>query len=112
MFTIRLRYCGGCNPQINRSKVIRDLKENLERRGIKVDFTTDKERAVHIVLLISGCMHACLVEKYLRCGYNPMLISVKGEMVDDRYIEEESIPDFLIKKIIDLFNSFHNGIPF
>ena len=112
MPSIGIRYCGGCNPQIDRSKVLRNLKELLKEKGLQVDFTTDKKKAVDIVLLINGCMHACLQEEYLRSNHNHQLISVKGEMVDDQYIEEESIPDFLIKKTIDLFNSFNNGISF
>ncbi len=104
MFSIGIRYCGGCNPQIDRSEVIRKLKEVLKKRGLKVDFTTDKERAVDIVLLVNGCMHACLEEEYLRFDCNPQFISVKGDMVDDRYIEEESIPELLINKIMDFSN--------
>jgi len=105
MFSIGLRYCGGCNPQIDRSRVIRNLNKGLNKRGLKVDLTTDKERAIDIVLLINGCMHACLEEEYRREGNNPQFISVKGEMVDDRYVEEKSIPGFLIKKIMNLFNT-------
>ena len=112
MFSIGIRYCGGCNPQIDRSKVLKNLKELLKKKGLQVNFITDKERSVDIVLLVNGCMHACLEEEFLRSGHNPQHISVKGEMVDDQYIKEESIPDFLIKKIIDLFNSLHNGISF
>ncbi len=105
MRSIGLRYCGGCNPQIDRSKVIENLKEALKENGVEVDFTTDRQSAVDIVLLINGCMHACLEEEYLREAYSPQFISVKGEMVDDQYIEEELIPGFLIKKIMDLFNT-------
>ena len=80
-----------------------DLNEGLKKMGLRVDFTTDKKRAVDIVLLINGCMHACLQEEYLRSNYNYQHISVKGEMVDNQYIEEESIPGLLIKKIMDLY---------
>jgi len=105
MFSIEVRYCGGCNPQIDRSKVLRNLKELLKKKGLQVDFITNKERSVDIVLLINGCMHACLEEEYPRFGHNPQHISVKGEMVDDQYIKEKSIPEFLIKKIMELFNA-------
>jgi len=105
MYSIGIRYCGGCNPQIDRSKVIENLKEALKEKGMEVDFTTDKERAVDIVLLINGCMHACLEEEYLRETDSPQFISVKGEMVDDQYVEEKSIPEFLSKKIMDFFNA-------
>jgi len=103
MPSIGIRYCGGCNPQIDRSRVIRRLKEGLEKRAFKATFATDKKKAVDIVLLVNGCMHACLQEEYLRSNYNYQHISVKGEMVDNQYIEEESIPGLLIKKIMDLY---------
>jgi hypothetical protein len=106
MFSIGLRYCGGCNPQIDRSKLIRNLKEGLKKIGLQVDFTTDRERAVDIVLLINGCMHACLEEECLRSGHNPKRITVRGEMVDDQHIEERSIPAFLSKKIMDVSQFF------
>jgi len=105
MYSIGIRYCGGCNPQIDRSKVIENLKEALKEKGMGVDFTTDRQRAVDIVLLINGCMHACLEEEYLRKDDTPQFISVKGEMVDSQYVKEYHIPEFLIKTIVDLLNS-------
>ena len=105
MPSIGLRYCGGCNPQIDRSKVIRKVKEGLKKIGLKVDFCTDKEIDTDIILLINGCMHACLEEEYLREGDSPQFISIKGEMVESQYVKEEHIPEFLIKKIVDLLNS-------
>jgi hypothetical protein len=99
MLSIGVRYCGGCNPQIDRSRVIRDLSDALKRMGLKVDFTTDRERAVDIVLLINGCMHACLEGEYLRGAHDHQRISVRGKMVDDQRIEEDHIPGLLAKKI-------------
>ncbi len=101
MTTIGVRYCGGCNPQIDRLWVVGDLREALKERGLKVDLTTDRERAVDMVLLINGCMHACLEGEYLSPGQDHQLISVRGEMVDDRYIKEDCIPGALIKKICE-----------
>ena len=105
MPSIRLRYCGGCNPQIDRSTIINNLKEELKTVGIEADFTTDRQRAVDIVILINGCMHACLEEEYLREGNSPRFISIKGEMVGRQYVKEDYIPKLLIKMIVDLFNS-------
>jgi hypothetical protein len=81
MYSIGLRYCGGCNPQIDRSAIIKNLKKKLEKRGIEIDLTTDKQTTVDIVLLINGCMHACLEEECLREVDSPQFISIKGEMV-------------------------------
>ena len=100
MLSIRLRYCGGCNPQIDRSRITRDLKKALNKMNLHVNLTTDKERAVDIILLINGCIHACLEEEYLSPGTNFKCISVKGEMVDSQYVEEDHIPETLIQKIM------------
>ena len=105
MYSIGIRYCGGCNPQIDRSKVIENLKEGLKEKVMGVNFTTDRQMAVDIILLINGCTHACLEEEYLREADSPQFISVKGEMVDSQYVKEGHIPEFLIKKIMDLFNA-------
>ena len=104
MLSIGLRYCGGCNPQIDRSSIIKDLKKGLNKMALKVDLTTDKESAVDIILLINGCMHACLEEEYLSYVNNPQFISVKGEMIDSHYVQEGYMPRSLIKKIVDFSN--------
>jgi hypothetical protein len=81
MYSIGLRYCGGCNPQIDRSAIIKNLKKKLKKMSIEADLTTDKQTTVDIVLLINGCMHACLEEECLREVDSPQFISIKGEMV-------------------------------
>ncbi len=102
MFSIGVRYCGGCNPRIDRSRVVKDLKAGLEDKGLEVDFTTDRERPVDLVLLINGCMHACLEAEYHHLVGNQQLICVRGEMVHDQYVEERRIPQILIGKILEL----------
>ena len=100
MYLVGLRYCGGCNPEIDRPGLIDHLKEGLERRDIIAEFITDKETATDLILLINGCKHACLEQEYLSSGQNLAIISVRGEMVGDKYIKEKDIPGFLIGKII------------
>jgi hypothetical protein len=99
MFTIGVRYCGGCNPQIDRSRIVIDLREGLKKMGLEVELTTEKERAVDMVLIVNGCKHACLEAKQVEsdCGYP--VISVRGEMVDDQYVEEGDIIKILIQRI-------------
>jgi len=105
MSSIGLRYCGGYNPQIDRSRVAKEFKKDLSTMDLRVDFTTEKERPIDITLLINGCMHACLEEECLREVDSPQFISVKGEMVGRQYVKEDNIPKFLIKTIVDLLNS-------
>jgi hypothetical protein len=105
MFSIGLRYCGGCNPQIDRARAVRGLQEGLTKLGVTVDLTTDSERAVDLVLLVNGCPHACLEEAYLKQGFTAPFISVEGEMVDSRPVREDRIPEILIEKIAKLIKS-------
>jgi hypothetical protein len=105
MYSIGVRYCGGCNPQIDRARAVRGLQEGLQKRGVAVDFTHDRERRVDLILLVNGCMHACVEEAYLKQGGTTPFISVEGEMVDRRSAGEEHIPEILTKKIVELIES-------
>jgi len=99
MFTIGVRYCGGCNPQIDRSRVVKDLEEGLRKIGLPVDFTTAKERLADVILLVNGCKHACFEAKQGESDRGHTVISVRGEMVDEQYVKEGDIVKMLIQRI-------------
>lgn len=99
MFTIDVSYCGGCNPEIDRLRIVIELQEGLRKMGHQVDFTTEGERPVDVVLLVNGCKHACLEAKQVASDRGHPVISVRGEMVDDQYIEEGGIVKILIQRI-------------
>jgi hypothetical protein len=105
MFTIGIWYCGGCNPEIDRSRIVLELREGLQKMGLKVDFTSDRERPVDMVLLVNGCKHACLEGKSLKAGRGHHGISVRGKMVDDQYVEEGHISKILIQRICSFLQS-------
>jgi len=67
--------------------------------GLQIDFTTEKEKLVDVILLVNGCKHACLEEKQVASDCGHPVISVRGEMVDDQYVEEGGIIKILIKRI-------------
>lgn len=102
MLTIGVKYCGGCNPEIDRPAVVERLEEELEKRGREVILVTDRETRIDLRLLVNGCKHACLDEEYSVSEESLPVISVRGQMVGSRHVREEDIPEFLIGKIIDL----------
>jgi hypothetical protein len=55
MFAISLWYCGGCNAQIDRSRIVTELKEGLKKMARKGDFASTRERPVDMVLLVNVC---------------------------------------------------------
>ena len=99
---IAVKYCGGCNPQIDRTGLIGCLKEGLRSKGLEAEFIADIDRTTDLILLVNGCVHACLAEEYLGSGLKTLFLSVKGEMLGDRYVKEEKIPQLLIEKIVVL----------
>jgi len=67
--------------------------------GLEVDLKTEKERPVDMVFIVNGCKHACLEAKQAESDRGDRVISVKGEMLDDQYVEEGDIVKILIQRI-------------
>jgi len=99
MIAIGLRYCGGCNPQIDRSRIVNDLRENLNAMGLEVDLVPEGEKPVDVILLVNGCRHACREKEYPESGRGGPVISLRGEMVDDQYVAEGDIVKILIARL-------------
>jgi hypothetical protein len=104
MVLVGIRYCGGCNPQIDRTGLVERLQEETRKRHLDVAFTTDRDRVADITLLVNGCIHGCLEEEFLQAGKQTSYISVKGEMVGGEYIKETDIPEFLASDITKRFH--------
>lgn len=100
MLWVGIRYCGGCNPQIDRTGLVEKLEEKTKKRFLDVAFTTDRDRVTDITLLVNGCIHGCLEEDFRQTGKDTPYVSVKGEMVGDKVIAEKDIPAFLVQEMI------------
>jgi disulfide oxidoreductase YuzD len=100
MVSVGIRYCGGCNPEIDRTRLVERLQEEMKKRHVDVAFTTDRDRVTDITLLVNGCAHGCLEEEFLQTENQTPYLSVKGEMVGDTYIAEKDIPSFLAQEIV------------
>jgi hypothetical protein len=53
---IRVKYCGGCNPNYDRVALVRRIKERL---GKRVAFVEAEDKQVSLVLAVEGCSTAC-----------------------------------------------------
>ena len=53
---IRIKFCGGCNPDYDRVGLAERIKEEL--RG-KIEFVSSGVEAVDLVVAIQGCETAC-----------------------------------------------------
>ena len=53
---IRIKYCGGCNPNYDRPALVELIKERL---GNRVAFVEGEGDIISLVLAVTGCSTAC-----------------------------------------------------
>lgn len=64
MRQLLVKYCGGCNPEINRSKVVREIKTGLPQ---DVEFITKSTgETADLGLMIAGCSSNCIDREEIR----------------------------------------------
>lgn len=95
---IGIKYCGGCNPQISRSKIIKKLRGEIDIRKYGVTFVSNATEDNDAIIIINGCARAC-VNRQDMCIKAPKCIIVRGEMVDSEHVAEDNIPGILLRKI-------------
>ena len=88
--TMRVRYCGGCNPEIDRGSLVSRFKGILQADGIQAVFCKDGE--ADWLLLVNGCPRACLEEELPRGAIPRRCISVEGSHLDHRPVIEDELP--------------------
>ncbi len=96
---IHLKYCGGCNPEIDRRAVVKRLEELFLSNNLKVEFDFNSNRNTDLLILVNGCPHACLEEDLNPAIMTPCF-SIQGAMIDYRPVTEEELPHILYEKII------------
>ncbi|MGB4439936.1 MAG: hypothetical protein WBJ13_12115 [Sedimentibacter sp.] len=53
---IGIKYCGGCNPMFDRSKLVQKIKD--EYKGFLFETANEKEM-YDILIIVNGCLRAC-----------------------------------------------------
>ena len=92
---IGIKYCGGCNPHIDRTKLAREIKELLPSEYI---FTTKQSSVWDIGIMVCGCLTACADKPELTKLARKWII-VAGNSVDLDNAPEEKLTDITIRQI-------------
>lgn len=102
MKKIDIKYCGGCNPQIDRGKVVRELEDRLRGR---IEVITGRPATEwEIGILVCGCASACVDRPEIIGEAAGPCIVVSGAMVDLQPVAEAEIADRVAKMLIRLNN--------
>jgi len=98
---LRVKYCGGCNPVIDRKKVV-DETLNCLKESIQIELTRDYADAA---LVICGCSAACVdIDEIIeRVGF---LILVAGETVNHYPVPRNQIASRVCELILEAVD-FH-----
>ena len=94
---ILIKYCGGCNPTIDRVNLVKLLLAKL-KGAVKI--ASSENDVADIVLFVCGCPTSCIIKSGFTGTGN--MIVVSGAGVDYVPMDEVKIPDFLSQKIKNL----------
>lgn len=93
---IIVKYCGGCNSQIDRADIVRNVETLLGRDD---SITTDASRApFEIGLLVCGCPSACARKPEL-IDIAGRWVTVAGKTINLAACPEEQLGAAVIQKI-------------
>jgi len=102
MNQIGVKFCGGCNPQIDSLAVIRELRSILPEGHQLV--TNPQRGAWETALLICACPTACADRPEIReLAHHWILVS--GPMVDSMLVSENELSIVVAKKLCNLLNA-------
>lgn len=84
---LRIRFCGGCNPEIDRGETVAQVINLLRGR---MDHTFDLDIPADLTLHVCGCAHACLDEESPADDPEPE-VSIQGIRVNRRPVEKADL---------------------
>ncbi len=93
---IFVKFCGGCNCQIDRAKVVEDI-ERLLPSGSRLSVVL-KDDPADVGLLVCGCPSACAWKPEM-AGLADRWVVIGGETVDGRNVLEDQIARAVVEKI-------------
>ncbi|HNZ64869.1 MAG TPA: hypothetical protein PKJ10_03450 [Smithella sp.] len=95
MKLIGIKYCGGCNPQIDRTKLVQEIKKRCPPEYFP---TTEPSPAWDIGILVCGCLTACADKPDFRNLARKWIV-VAGNSVDDSSTPEKELAEIVLSKI-------------
>jgi len=93
---LRVKYCGGCNPDIDRGAVVERLRKLTADACQEVEWSGDDP---DVIVLVNGCPHACLEQDNFPVDRRTMCISVQGTHVDREPVPEGQLHEVIWERL-------------
>ncbi len=91
-----VKYCGGCNCQIDRAAVVREIEQALPS-GFRL-MSGPQDAAADAGILVCGCASACAWKPELQAQAKRW-ITIGGKTVDSREMPENAIARAVVAKL-------------
>lgn len=101
---VGVKFCGGCNPRIDRGRIAKEAAKYLAREGIEVIYSL---KAAQFAVYISGCTANCAA-KYNVIDIPSVVVS--GEMINSLAVEEKKIVNEIVMKVRNYFEQLERCI--
>ncbi|MEG6584783.1 hypothetical protein [Dendrosporobacter sp. 1207_IL3150] len=90
-----IKFCGGCNPRIDRRRLAKEIEDYLNAHGVRVVYNSTE---ADFIICISGCTASCARQGI---EYDKPAALIAGESVDDLAVGEKSLSSIVINKVRD-----------
>ena len=90
-----IKFCGGCNPRIDRVSVAEQIKAQLVTWGIDVVYNN---LDADFIIYISGCQVSCASHQRVK---EQACLIIAGCSVNIKAVAEENLSELAIEKVRD-----------
>lgn len=98
---VGVKFCGGCNPQIDRSRLVEQLKEKLT---CELQTVRDYDGGKWVVgILLCGCPTVCADRPEVRSLAQRWIV-IGGATVESRAVPENDLASFVAFRINNLLD--------
>ena len=95
MVRLAVKYCGGCNPLINRKQVLERVVDRLKQQ-VPVEICTGE---ADVLLVMGGCP-VCCVDLDEKTGTAVKTVIVGGCLVDYLQVEPAQLVETVARRIL------------
>lgn len=97
---IAVKYCGGCNPSIDRANLVGKLAMLLAEAHPTWELVSMNEGVYDAIILINGCPVGCVQKQFLT-EQRPVFL-IAGESLQRERLAENFLPEALLAEILRL----------
>ncbi len=90
-----IKYCGGCNPVINRKKLVNDVVSKLKER---TELEVEGEKA-DVGLIVGGCPVCCVNAEEIKAKASCFVV-VGGDLVNCIQVPSQEQSDIIVQQLL------------